>query len=57
MIDPQALILIQVICIITGTAGLAWGLMAYPLKIAPKASAFLCASKFLCGNWDYFGHF
>ncbi|MDP5213445.1 diguanylate cyclase [Pseudoalteromonas tunicata] len=46
MIDPQALILIQVICIITGTAGLAWGLMAYPLKIAPKASAFYALANF-----------
>ncbi|MBE0365264.1 hypothetical protein PULV_a2030 [Pseudoalteromonas ulvae UL12] len=38
MIDDQALILIQAICLINGFACFAWGVMAYPLAIAPHAS-------------------
>lgn len=38
MIDSQALILIQAICLISGVACIAWGVMAYPFAIAPHAS-------------------
>ncbi|PIW61699.1 GGDEF domain-containing protein [Shewanella sp. CG12_big_fil_rev_8_21_14_0_65_47_15] len=43
--DPQALLLIKFICLLTGTAAIAWGLIAQPLKIAPKASM-----RFSLGN-------
>ncbi|ABI37364.1 diguanylate cyclase [Shewanella sp. MR-4] len=36
--DPQALLLIKFICLLTGTAAIAWGLIAQPLKIATLAS-------------------
>jgi len=36
--DPQALLLIKFICLLTGTAAIAWGLIAKPLKIATLAS-------------------
>lgn len=35
---PQALLLIKFICLLTGTAAVAWGLIAQPLKIATLAS-------------------
>lgn len=43
--DPQALLLIKFICLLTGTSTIAWGLIAQPLKIAPKASM-----RFSLGN-------
>ena len=36
--DPQALLLIKFICLLTGTAAIAWGLIAKPLNIAKLAS-------------------
>lgn len=36
--DPQALLLIQFICLLIGTSAIAWGLIAHPLNIASKAS-------------------
>ena len=36
--DPQALLLIKFICLLTGTAAIAWGLIAKPLNIATLAS-------------------
>jgi len=36
--SPQAELLIIFICLLAAVAGLAWGLMAHPLRIAPKAS-------------------
>lgn len=36
--DPQALLLIKFICLLTSTAAIAWGLIAHPLRIARRAS-------------------
>lgn len=47
-IDPQAQQLIFFICLLATTATLAWGVMAYPLRIAPRAcSYFSCANLLL----------
>ncbi|QYJ86677.1 GGDEF domain-containing protein [Shewanella mesophila] len=45
IIDPQAQQLIFFICLLATTATIAWGAMAYPLRIAPRAcSYFSCAN-------------
>jgi diguanylate cyclase (GGDEF)-like protein len=46
-IDPLALLLIQFFCLLTGTATLAWALMAYPLGIASKACWTFSAANLL----------
>ncbi|TVP13272.1 GGDEF domain-containing protein [Shewanella sp. KCT] len=39
-IDPIAELLVLFICLLASTSTLAWGLMAYPLRIAPRASTY-----------------
>lgn len=38
--DPQAAVLVIMICLISGVSACAWGLMAFPLKISPRASTY-----------------
>lgn len=46
-IDPIAELLVLFICLLTSTSTLAWGLMAYPLGIAPRASSYFSLGNVL----------
>ncbi|WP_281213779.1 GGDEF domain-containing protein [Shewanella insulae] len=46
-IDPIAELLVLFICLLAGTSTLAWGLMAYPLGIAPRASGYFSLANLL----------
>ncbi|QYJ89510.1 GGDEF domain-containing protein [Shewanella halotolerans] len=46
-IDPIAELLVLFICLLASTSTLAWGLMAYPLRIAPRASTYFSLANLL----------
>ncbi|MCL1040132.1 GGDEF domain-containing protein [Shewanella marisflavi] len=46
-IDPIAELLVMFICLLAGTSTLAWGVMSFPLRIAPRASAYFSLANLL----------